>query len=61
MFNYNASYFFFFVFLIDVDDEGIERDSDGAEDDKIEYTKDLDHILHVSIYKVNLYIPSVPM
>lgn len=35
-------------FFSDVDDEGIERDSDDVEDYKSRHTKDLDHILDVS-------------
>lgn len=38
-----------FIFSFsDVDDEGIERDSDDVEDYKSRHTKDLDHILDVS-------------
>lgn len=35
-------------FFSDVDDEGIERDSDDVEDYKSRHTKDLDYILDVS-------------
>jgi len=38
----------FILFFSDVDDEGIERDSDDVEDYKSRHTKDLDCILDVS-------------
>lgn len=47
MLNYNFAFF-----ISDVDDEGIERDSDDVEDFKCRHTKDLDHILEVSNFLV---------
>lgn len=45
----------FILFFSDVDDEGIERDSDDVEDYKSRHTKDLDYILDVS----NLFIKRI--
>lgn len=43
------SYNYFQFFIADVDDEGIERDSEYDEEEKSNDTKELDNILEVSI------------
>lgn len=37
-----------FILLSEIDDEGIERDSEDIDDEKFLDTKELDHILEVS-------------
>jgi hypothetical protein len=44
---------FFLCFFSDTDDEGIERDSEDVEDEKYSDTKELDHVLEVSLAKLN--------
>jgi hypothetical protein len=39
----------------EVDDEGIERDSEEIDDEKFVDSKELDHILEVSLHKTNFY------
>lgn len=38
-----------FAVEVEIDDEGIERDSEDIDDEKFSDTKDLDHVLEVSL------------
>lgn len=38
-----------FIVEVEIDDEGIERDSEDIDDEKFVDTKELDHVLEVSL------------